>query len=232
MASNEGLFKEPWLAVNLSLLAPGVGQIYAGAKVIGAVILLVWSAAMGSAAWLAATAALPWYAPLAILALAVAAWAYSLPNAHRLARQANTKNMEQKRRSTKDPYLAAFLSRLLPGAGYLYLGRGGIALGVWMVTIALAAVGVLLGLGWVLFVVYPMYVAALCLLSWSAAPEGRRTQTTGILALCAAVGLLGVGVHAAALVAHRSHSAGRSESRIARDRVQVPAQLGNDPWEK
>jgi signal peptidase I len=230
MSSNEDLFKEPWLAVNLSLLLPGAGQFYTGSWIRGAVLLTVWGVCMGSAAWML-TSRIPGYVPLAMTGVGAAVWGYSLSNAHRLARQLNTKNMERKRHVAKDPYLAAFLARLLPGAGHLYLGRGGTALALWMGTVAIAAVGVVMEFGWALFVIYPVYVGAVCLLSWLNGPEGRRTQTRGILVLCSLVALGGVTVHAGLLLAHRKHTAKDSADRLARDRVRVPARLGSDPWE-
>ncbi|MFP4054633.1 MAG: hypothetical protein ACLFV7_12300 [Phycisphaerae bacterium] len=231
MSSNEDLFKEPWLAVNLSLLLPGAGQFYSGSWIRGAVLLVSWLACLATGAWLTASELLPWYAAAGVLGAAAGVWAYSLSNAHRLAKQLNTKNMEQKRRSAKDPYLAAFLARVLPGAGHLYLGRGGVALALWMGTVAIAAVGVLMGLGWALFVIYPVYVGAVSLLSWLGGPEGRRTHTRGILVLCALVALGGVAVHAGLLLAHRRHTRAEHSEQLARDRVRVPARLGNNPWE-
>lgn len=42
MNGQERLTKEPWLAVNLSWLVPGIGQFYAGAWLAGVVLLGAW----------------------------------------------------------------------------------------------------------------------------------------------------------------------------------------------
>ena len=43
--------KEPWLAVNLSMLFPGLGQIYAGKKFRGLFLLVIQVILIGIAIW-------------------------------------------------------------------------------------------------------------------------------------------------------------------------------------
>jgi signal peptidase I len=79
--------KEPWLAVNLSMFFPGIGQIYAGKIFRGSILII------------------------------------SQFDAYRCAKQNNSKDFELLRKSSKDPWLAVFLSRLIVGLGHIYLKK-------------------------------------------------------------------------------------------------------------
>lgn len=128
--------REPWLAVFLSWNTWGLGQVYAGHVVRGVVLLLAGSGAtVGGALWGASPSGNV-FAGVSLFVLGlllgfVAAW-----DAHRCASRANPPEFETARRQSKDPWLALFLSTLLPGMGHLYLRKWGWA----------ALMGVLLGL--------------------------------------------------------------------------------------
>jgi TM2 domain-containing membrane protein YozV len=234
MAKQNGLFKEPWLAANLSLLVPGAGQFYARAWLAGGIYLGVAVVLCLVGAILHAVDALPWYVAVPIAMGLAGTWIASVPNAHRRAREQNTPIMEQTRKRAKDPFLSAMLGRLVPGAGHLYCGQMGLASALLMGTIALAALFVVLGWGWVFFAVYPAYAAGVCLLSWLAGPEDRRTSVMGVLVLAAGVTAAGLLVHCSILLTHRQIQAQRLlQQRMAarEDGSGSPAAIGPAPWE-
>ncbi len=234
MARRNGLFKEPWLAANLSLLVPGAGQFYARAWLAGGIYLGVAVVLSTVALILHALDALVWYVAVPIVLGLAGTWIASIPNAHRRAREQNTPVMEQTRKRAKDPFLAAMLGRFIPGAGHLYCGQLGLASALLMGTIALAAMFVVLGWGWVFFAVYPAYAAGICLLSWLAGPEERRTSVMGALVLAAGATVAGLILHSSILITHRQIEAERmlQERMAAReDGSGSPAAIGPAPWE-
>ena len=234
MAKRNGLFKEPWLAANLSLLCPGMGQFYARAWLSGGIYLGV-AVVLGIIALVFhALDALAWYLVVPIVLGAAGTWIASIPNAHRRAREQNTPIMEQTRKREKDPFLAAMLGRFIPGAGHLYCGQLVLASALLMGTIAVAALFVVLGWGWVFFAAYPAYAAGICLLSWLAAPEDRRTSVMGVLVLAAGATVAGLILHSSILLTHRQIEAQRllQERMAAReDGSGSPAAIGQAPWE-
>lgn len=114
--------KEPWLAVILSTLFPGVGQIYAGKALRGIILIVAAFSLLSVGGWLLlsptgnvllAFQLLIGYGLLAI---------FNLFDAHRCAKKANSSEFESLRKGDKDPWLAVFLSRIFPGLGHLYQG--------------------------------------------------------------------------------------------------------------
>lgn len=96
--------KEPWLAVNLSKLLPGIGQIYAGKAFKGYVILLSYFLliAMGGLLMISSTGnSLVGIAVLTIAILILPIW--NLFDAHRTARSRNSVDFEAARKQSKDP---------------------------------------------------------------------------------------------------------------------------------
>lgn len=124
--------KEPWLAVVLSRFFPGIGQIYAGKKqrgyfIIGAEILLI---VLGSGLLMARKGDMRASLILLIMAGLIPIW--SLFDAYNCAKKANSPEFEQLRKQTKDPWLAVFLSQILPGLGHAYLKKWGWAI-LWLI---------------------------------------------------------------------------------------------------
>lgn len=112
--------KEPWLAVILSSLFPGLGQFYAGHTIRGwlfvaaGLSLLSAIAAFVFAPSVGALGGVVLLLPYAVLSIV------SLFDAHRCARQSNSDAYEKQRLADKKPWLAVFFSRLLPGLGHAY----------------------------------------------------------------------------------------------------------------
>jgi signal peptidase I len=114
--------KEPWLAVNLSRILPGIGQIYAGKLLKGCIILLSYFLLIGIGGWLMLNStgnALAGIAVLMIALLILPIW--NLFDAHYSARSRNFRDFESTRKQSKDAWLAVFLSGFIPGLGHAYL---------------------------------------------------------------------------------------------------------------
>jgi len=114
--------KHPWLAATLSLFLPGLGQVYAGALVSG-VAFMAASFALVYGAWhylFFPSLTLTAFHVYAVLGIAV--YLFALVHAWLFTRAVNKWNGFSRLRG-RDPWLAAFLSYLIPGLGHLYAGR-------------------------------------------------------------------------------------------------------------
>jgi len=123
---------EPWLAVFLSNIFPGLGQIYCGQKKKGEcffflevflLALLLASGVLflyrGSVTW-----------PFLILVAVYAAWLANLVDAYGSAKRTAVPQIAPARR--KNPVLALFLSSLIPGAGQIYASHTSKGIGIMM----------------------------------------------------------------------------------------------------
>ncbi len=115
--------KEPWLAVVLSSCWAGIGQIYSGRVLRGIILILIETTLICLITW-------SWLIPkcdilisigLGLVLVAVRIW--NLFDAHKCARKTNPEDFETDRKQNKDPWLALFLSDLIPGLGQLYLKK-------------------------------------------------------------------------------------------------------------
>ncbi len=116
--------KEPWLAVSLSGILPGIGQIYAQKSITGYLILLTYLFLIIVGLWLlisVAGNALVSIVFMAVAFLIIPTW--SLFDAYYSTRRGNTKEFESERKQSKDVWLAVFLSTFIPGLGHAYLRR-------------------------------------------------------------------------------------------------------------
>ena len=128
--------KDPWLAVNLSMIFPGIGQFYAGNYLQGflflnsqilILILVVWNifAAQGNT-----------LTGLIFLIISIVLYLINIIESHfTLYRQINDPNLEKIPRRTKNIWFAIFLTRVLPGLGHLYLQES--ILGTLLITVSL-----------------------------------------------------------------------------------------------
>jgi signal peptidase I len=116
--------KEPWLAVNLSRLLPGIGQIYAGRRLKGYIIVLSYFVLVAIGGWLILSST---QNPLAGIAILVAALlvlpVWNWFDAYYSAKSVNSPDFEATRKQSKDAWLAVFLSGFIPGLGHLYLRK-------------------------------------------------------------------------------------------------------------
>lgn len=114
--------KEPWFAVNLSWLLPGIGQIYAGKYLKGLTILLSYYLLMAIGLWfLADPFGNALVGMLILLGTLVIYLIWNLFDAHGTARSVNLAEFESTRKQHRDAWLAVFLSGFIPGLGHAYL---------------------------------------------------------------------------------------------------------------
>ena len=114
--------KHPWLAVTLSILLPGLGQIYAGALVRGVAFMLSVIARYYGATWYLFSPysglGLFWlYFMLAGL-INIGGWVDAFLSARKYNRLTGLPPV-----TGKKPWLAVFLSLIIPGLGHFYLSR-------------------------------------------------------------------------------------------------------------
>ena len=124
--------KEPWLAVNLSTLLPGLGQLYAGQRLRS----LLW---LASFLPLAIVGVYCVFAPaqslilgVFLLFLAGLLQLVNLFDAHKVARGKNSQDFEHRRVRQKDAWKAFFLSNVFLGIGQVYAGKWRAAVGFWV----------------------------------------------------------------------------------------------------
>ncbi|MGR3278140.1 signal peptidase I [Acaryochloris marina NIES-2412] len=156
--------KEPWLAVNWSMILPGLGHLYAGKPLQGWGIILAYLAlfllSLFSVITAQETGLIGFGAIVLFLLLGFGSWI----SAYRAAIRTNDTAFENHRKTLKDPWLAVFLSRFILGAGHLYMGKwilGSILIVAEILTWIYAPGLVFLGLWFVLpFVANHAYQAA------------------------------------------------------------------------
>jgi len=115
--------KEPWLAVVLSFCWAGIGQIYSG-RILRGVILIITEIIISCISywsWLIPKCDILISIGLVLVLVAVRIW--NLFDAHKCARKINPEDLETERKQNKDPWLALFLSDLIPGLGQIYLKK-------------------------------------------------------------------------------------------------------------
>jgi len=165
--------REPWLAVMLSSVFPGIGHAYLGRGAIAAAIAIVMLALSALVWWgiVAESGQIVLAIVAGMAAFALALWA--AVDAHHRARDSNDPAFEAARRQQPDPWKAAWLSRLLPGLGHLYLRKPlfGIALFIGCSVITAAARS-----EWLSNLLGGMAGLAAVALAWSAAPVRRETS--------------------------------------------------------
>jgi TM2 domain-containing membrane protein YozV len=113
---------EPWLAVNLSMFFPGIGQLYAGKKSRGWGFICCQAALMAIAFWSIFSSNGNTVIGLACLCIAFILYIFGLFDAYNcVIEQLDIQDYEKIPRINKDPWFAVFLTRILPGLGHLYI---------------------------------------------------------------------------------------------------------------
>jgi signal peptidase I len=149
--------KEPWLAVILSRLWPGIGQIYAGNVLRGWIFIVSSILLLGLGGWLTISPTGNIAIGLIFLMLAIFINIWSLFDAYRCAKKANSQSFEALRKSSKDPWLSTFLSNLIPGVAHLYLKK--IWLGIlYFILFVIASIVPFVPIIFSAFVAYRSYV--------------------------------------------------------------------------
>jgi signal peptidase I len=115
--------KEPWLAVVLSSFLAGIGQIYAGRKWRGIILILTVAGLIGFSIWSILSPKCDILVSAGIYVAILIIWIWNLFDTHKCSRKANSDDVEAERKQVKDPWLALFLSKLIPGLGQIYLKK-------------------------------------------------------------------------------------------------------------
>lgn len=130
----------PWLAVNYSLVFPGLGQLYSAFWIKGISLILITVVMLGYAVWsiFGANGQTLW--GFWTIACFLAVYSFSILDAYRGTQPGYATRISVPQ-GTSDPWYAVFLSQLLPGLGHLYLQQalaGGLFLILGLVTAWLA----------------------------------------------------------------------------------------------
>ena len=114
---------EPWLAVSLSWLIPGFGHFYIKRSlrsvILATVFGILYASLVTSLMWTRCPVLVSGIIFLSFILLPV----FVCIDAFKLAKNTNTEEFEAVRKETKDRWSAIFLSLILPGLGYAYLGK-------------------------------------------------------------------------------------------------------------
>jgi signal peptidase I len=148
--------KDPWLAVNLSKLLPGLGQLYSRQVSRGIIILAVslLIGMIGLNAIFSATGSFAVGGSLLLFQFAL--WIWNMLDSHQCARSLNSIEYEQNRRHNIKPWLAIFWSTFWPGLGHFYLKKP--LTGVLLVLLSLALSWIpIIGILWFCLVIYITY---------------------------------------------------------------------------
>lgn len=121
---NLQLSPQPWLAVNLSMFFPGIGQLYAGERLRGIGLICTAVVLMAIAFWSILTPTGNTVTGLSCIFLFLIVYIFNLFDAYTcVKKQLNVGVTEDIPRTNKDPWFAVFLSRILPGLGHLYIEK-------------------------------------------------------------------------------------------------------------
>lgn len=114
-------YKDPWLAVNLSMFFPGLGQLYAGKALRGLIWLITEIFLIIYAFWSIFAPEGQTMTGLLCLSLAISLYLGNILDAHlSVYYQYQSKIGEKIPRKRKNPWFGVFASRILPGLGHFY----------------------------------------------------------------------------------------------------------------
>ncbi|BDA74082.1 hypothetical protein CAL7716_082480 [Calothrix sp. PCC 7716] len=115
--------KEPWLAVNLSKIFPGLGQIYSGNKIRGYLIILICIATQIIASYIIISPTGNVLIGVGFFLISFIIGIWNLFDAYNCVKKKNNQDFEYSRQQNKDPWKAMFLSQLFLGIGHFYIGK-------------------------------------------------------------------------------------------------------------
>ncbi|MEL7315493.1 MAG: signal peptidase I [Cyanobacteria bacterium J06559_3] len=131
---------DPWLAVNYSLVFPGLGQLYSAFWIKGGSLVAVAIALLGYAVWSIFGANGQTMSGFWAIGLFLIVYSFSILDAYRGTQPGYATRITVPQ-GKSDPWYAVFLSQLLPGLGHLYLQQaltGGLFLATGLMTAWLA----------------------------------------------------------------------------------------------
>ena len=132
---------DPWIAVNLSMLWPGCGQLYSRAVLKGIGFAIATFILLYYAGWSLFAAQGNTLTGLLVLAVLAILYIFNLFDAYNTIRPLPHPDPRTIYQPTQNRWYGLFLSQILPGFGHLYFQRaamGGVFLGVGVLTTYLA----------------------------------------------------------------------------------------------
>lgn len=175
--------KEPWLAVNLSMFFPGIGQIYAGESWRGLIFILTQVVLIAIAVWSLFSPAGNTVLALGCSLPILVVYIVSLYDAHAcVKKQFGHRLTENLPRINKDPWFAVFLSRILPGFGQLYIEKITTAAILLASTIIFSTLANFLPN---LFIFLSIISAFACYHAYAAFPKRKRISKPSLIAVIA-----------------------------------------------
>lgn len=177
--NNVNISKEPWLAVILSAFVSGIGQIYSTRIRRGCILIVIEIFLSCLAVWLifSLTGNIKVGAVLSLLLGVIRIW--NLFDAYKCAKKVNTEDFEMSRKENKDPWLAVFLSDLIPGLGQIYIKRR-----LWGIVFIVASVLLLtvkMTYPLMFFGLWAIFSAFVCFHAYISSPIHRKTSKKLIL---------------------------------------------------
>ena len=166
--SNTPTGKEPWLAVNLSMFFPGLGQMYAEYPLRGWLILIGNILLFILGLVLIVTSENMIITGSICLVAVLISYIWNLFDAYNVVKKGNSPSFEALRKRGKDPWFAVFLSRIVLGTGHIYIGKyviGFIAIFFVVISyfISSKVIGFLLSIALFIFspfLIYHVYIAS------------------------------------------------------------------------
>jgi len=119
--SPHGLSGNPWIAVNLSAIWPGFGQVYYGAVLKGTGFVLMTPLLMGYIGWSLVSAEGNTLAGLMTVAILAVVHVINLLDAYNTVRPLPRGTFSTIYQPVRNRWYGLFLSQILPGFGHLYL---------------------------------------------------------------------------------------------------------------
>ncbi len=178
------MHKNPWLAVNLSMFFPGIGQLYVGERLRGLGFLFGELILIAIASWSIFSPSGNTVTGLGCFFLVAIIYILNLFDAHAcITKQSGVQRAERIPRTQKDPWFAVFLSRILPGLGQLYIEKtivGGFLLSLLIIFSSLTNIFPNL------FILVPIISAVACYHAFIAFPghRGQKHHLINIIAVC------------------------------------------------
>lgn len=126
------LSRSPWLAVNLSVVLPGLGQLYGGARTKGSLIAIAFFLLLLLCAWSIFGESGNTLTGLLLLIPLAGLYFGGLVDAYRTLSSPSSRAPGE-REGPKDPWYAVLLSQILPGLGHLYCQQSAIG-GLLLIT--------------------------------------------------------------------------------------------------
>jgi signal peptidase I len=177
--------KEPWLAVVLSSCWAGIGQIYSGKVSRGCIILLLDISLLIFYILSVLIPKCDILISIGLFLVLVAVRIWNLFDAHKCARKTNPQDFEIERKQNKDPWLALFLSDLIPGLGQLYLKKW-----LWGILFIISgALMLILAHKYTLLCIslWGVLITFICLQAYISAPVKREKSKRTILIIAVAI---------------------------------------------